>query len=1114
MNWMTRSTSFRAKLEAQPTVGVVLQSASPLVANSMSAVGFDWLVVDPINSPLSQLESLAMQTAVGDANPTPVLMRVGGPSDRSGIQQATDTGAAGVLVPNVRSSADIAEARRPTRFPPVGDRSLFGPVRAHHKEGMTPHMLRADKDFVVAIQFEKAPPESWEGLLELDFHVAVLDVPQLCVELGLYDALLADPPAGDGTLASRLEPWIRVYQQPPAELARLVKHFAARCRKHGKVAGALLGDPHAASLYHSFGMRFIGIGSDLMVMTERGEAAVATQRDNRSHGWRPAALNCSEDKHRSDAFWESLRLRSPLVGAILTDDSYDATRSVRAAPLVLIDCFREGLDTPAALGRALRSLDGTGHRLVRIASADAKDTPMTAAVALALGADSVVVPVFNVEEARLVRAACSYKGSRALNIGPELPYHVAKTAAVGIELLCIPPSGIAETIAAADFVMASTANFLLAHSHEGREQAFASLTALREACAREGKPFLLLDDARLPDDDWLLGFEQRIALPTKEALGDDELIAARNARIADLKVALRRGTLSLGQVVCAASPAVAAAYVACGVDWIWIEWQHSCQDAVALRAQVAAVAQRGGFSIARTAGAHDKTGIQQSLDAGVDIVLIPYINSVEDAREGIRHCLFAPRGDRVWNGSALSRNKNTTVMFQAETSACIDALEEILREPELEICLVGPGDLAMSMGLRTRDSITKFMAADELKWCFRYAFEATTRAGKIPGGFTRDGDPSKLLAEGFAMVALSADLVDAMTGAQSIVTGDVLKSLKGWSRGPSRLIPTPWYRLSSNLPALLSHLWSVKGWRASPTLVLPKVMTGTPLLSPEQVATFRRNGFLSVPQIAPPDEVAHLREIFHRLFEANVGWESGAQYDLVGTDGDDQPRKLPQLLDPVQFAPELATTRFRANALAIAVQLLGEGTVPWFEHAIMKPARYGAATPWHQDEAHRDDPGTEYEQLSIWMPLQEVTSENGSMRYIPGSHHGEVLEHRSPHGDPRIAALECIGPFDPGSMVVCPLPAGGAVMHHCRTLHSAGPNPSESPRCAYILSFRGPVRPNAAFAGYAWNAAKRTAAQERAQAWENRGGVLGRSIRHFARSLVKTFRAVRGRRLG
>ena len=65
----------------------------------------------------------------------------------------------------------------------------------------------------------RRPSSRGTHLLELDFHVAVLDVPQLCVEIGLYDALLAAPPAGDGTLASRLEPWLRVYQQPCAELA-------------------------------------------------------------------------------------------------------------------------------------------------------------------------------------------------------------------------------------------------------------------------------------------------------------------------------------------------------------------------------------------------------------------------------------------------------------------------------------------------------------------------------------------------------------------------------------------------------------------------------------------------------------------------------------------------------------------------------------------------------------------------------------------------------------------------------------------------------------------------------------------------------------------------------
>ena len=175
-------------------------------------------------------------------------------------------------------------------------------------------------------------------------------------------------------------------------------------------------------------------------------------------------------------------------------------------------------------------------------------------------------------------------------------------------------------------------------------------------------------------------------------------------------------------------------------------------------------------------------------------------------------------------------------MFQVETSACIDALAEICQQPEMDFGVVGPGDLSMSMGLLTRDSLLGFMKADELKWCFSYILETCTAAGKIAGGFTRGGDPSTLLAHGFSMVALSHDLFDAMAGAQSIMTGAVsvggvpvktapnLTRLRKWSRNASKLVPTVGFMCRALVPAVLAHLWSVKRWGASPRLVLPKSM--------------------------------------------------------------------------------------------------------------------------------------------------------------------------------------------------------------------------------------------------------------------------------------------------
>ena len=289
-------------------------------------------------------------------------------------------------------------------------------------------------------------------------------------------------------------------------------------------------------------------------------------------------------------------------------------------------------------------------------------------------------------------------------------------------------------------------------------------------------------------------------------------------------------------------------------------------------------------------------------------------------------------------------------------------------------------------------------------------------------------------------------------------------------------------------------------------------MTAT--LSAEQIAFFRERGYLRLDAITTADEVERLRGVFDRLFAERAGWEKGKSFDLAGTDEADKKPVLPQILNPVEFAPELAETQFRVNALAIARELLGPTAELWFEHAIFKPAHYGAPTPWHQDEAHRYDPGVDYEQLSVWMPLQPATIENGCMQYIPGSNRGPILDHRSLDGDPRKSALECIGEFDPAAAESCPLPPGGAAIHHCRTLHGAGTNTTDIPRCAYILAFRSAPMPMPAREMFPWLAGKITPAAERAEAWKKRGGPLGRGVRRVGEFTRTIARKVRRRLLG
>ena len=93
---------------------------------------------------------------------------------------------------------------------------------------------------------------------------------------------------------------------------------------------------------------------------------------------------------------------------------------------------------------------------------------------------------------------------------------------------------------------------------------------------------------------------------------------------------------------------------------------------------------------------------------------------------------------------------------------------------------------------------------------------------------------------------------------------------------------------------------------------------------------------------------------------------------------------LPQVLDAERYAPELGETDAFRNASDLARRLLGPDTVPTGMHAIRKSGRTGAETPWHQDEAYWD-PARDHFALSVWIPLQQVTEDNGCMQFQPGS---------------------------------------------------------------------------------------------------------------------------------
>ena len=278
-------------------------------------------------------------------------------------------------------------------------------------------------------------------------------------------------------------------------------------------------------------------------------------------------------------------------------------------------------------------------------------------------------------------------------------------------------------------------------------------------------------------------------------------------------------------------------------------------------------------------------------------------------------------------------------------------------------------------------------------------------------------------------------------------------------------------------------------------------------LTIDQIQFYADNGHLSLENITTPDEILEIRAMIERLFEERIGEKEGAYGELVA--GAEQPKNAnsPQILNPVNYAPRLHKTKCFRNALHIAKQLLGPDARFFLDISIMKQAKVGAGTPWHQDAAFRD-PRFEYNELGIWVPLRDVSADSGCLQFISGSHKNPVLEHRSVNNDSASQALQCVGRFEPSAATACPLAMGGCTIHHPGTLHFAGPNLSDTPRFAYIMVFGTAPKPAKEFRTFPWLDHRETPEQARKRHWMRRGGMFITAWRRVRRGDLSSWESV------
>src|SRR5690349_4326479 len=144
-----------------------------------------------------------------------------------------------------------------------------------------------------------------------------------------------------------------------------------------------------------------------------------------------------------------------------------------------------------------------------------------------------------------------------------------------------------------------------------------------------------------------------------------------------------------------------------GFDYVCIDLQHGMMNDVTALPMLQAIALTPAVPIVRVP-MNDFASINRALDFGALGVIVPMVNSADDARAAVRACRYAPVGARSFGPSRGSladpryfeeANERVLCIPMIETREALEALPQILAVPGVDAIYVGPNDLSLTLGL-------------------------------------------------------------------------------------------------------------------------------------------------------------------------------------------------------------------------------------------------------------------------------------------------------------------------------------------------------------------------------------------------------------------------------
>jgi len=240
-----------------------------------------------------------------------------------------------------------------------------------------------------------------------------------------------------------------------------------------------------------------------------------------------------------------------------------------------------------------------------------------------------------------------------------------------------------------------------------------------------------------------------------------------------VKRALKAGQPAVGTWLSLGSITATRFMARAGFDWLTIDIEHSLVSWETTTHMIASIADAGCTALARVpANRHDH--IKRVLDNGGHGVVVPMVNSRQEAEDAVAAMLYPPFGNRSVGGSVHAMNFGTTandyyanvnnellVVLQCEHIQAVENADKIFSVPGIDAIFVGPNDLAASM--RSKDN--KPPSAQATKEAMAHILATCKKYGVAPGLHTGSADEANArIAEGWQFIAITSELKMMLNG--------------------------------------------------------------------------------------------------------------------------------------------------------------------------------------------------------------------------------------------------------------------------------------------------------------------------------------------------------------